>query len=631
MSTQYGHWNFAGEVMHRSELQAVADVLGPYAPDHTSVHADNGVNLVYRAFVVTEDCNGEQVHRAHDGSLLMFDGRLDNRQELIIELGQGLSADSTDGQIVTQAYNQRGTDCFLRLLGDWAISVVNASRRTVTLAKDFLGLRPLFYHISKEDVSWCTVLEPIVASLKGQLSLSDEYLVGWLTFFPASHLTPYREIRSVPAGSFVVITPDAHKIQKYWELVPYKLPATLSDGEYEEAFRAALGESVRRRLRSDGKVLAELSGGMDSSSIVCMADTLVVRGDSSANVDTVSFFCDSEPNWDERPYFTRVEEQRGRVGFHVDMGHESILSFTDASFGLLPPMSSDSNVSKLLRSHISSENYRVVLSGIGGDEVLGGVPTPVPELQDLIATCRLRRLCHQLKLWALNKRKPWFFILGEAIREFLPAELRRGGNPLMVPSWLRPDCRRKYKSELQDSRINLFDALPSVQQLRLGIEHLRRQVSCELPSRDPAYERRYPYLDRTFLEFVASVPRDQWLRPGHRRSLMRRALIGIVPAEILDRKRKAYVVRGPRVALQEHSQLVNQLTQGMAASAIKVVDEQSLRKDVAAIAENADLNIVALMRALYWEIWARYVTCRGLVFQDTKLLPFKYETVFDLS
>ena len=86
-----------------------------------------------------------------------------------------------------------------------------------------------------------------------------------------------------------------------------------SDAEYEEHFRSVFAQSVRRRLRSDSPILAELSGGMDSSSIVCMADEIISRGQlATPRLDTLSYYDDSEPNWNERPYFSQVEEKRGR-------------------------------------------------------------------------------------------------------------------------------------------------------------------------------------------------------------------------------------------------------------------------------------------------------------------------------
>src|SRR5207245_4201132 len=108
---------------------------------------------------------------------------------------------------------------------------------------------------------------------------------------------PYVGIHSVPPSSSVLLRPGKHTIRKYWDFDPGKRIRYRTDGEYEEHFRAVFAEAVRRRLRSDSPILAELSGGMDSSSVVCMADTIIARGDTETLLlDTIPYFDDSEPN-----------------------------------------------------------------------------------------------------------------------------------------------------------------------------------------------------------------------------------------------------------------------------------------------------------------------------------------------
>src|SRR5207253_1227956 len=108
-------------------------------------------------------------------------------------------------------------------------------------------------------------------------------------------------------------------VSGYWDFDPGKRIRYRTDAEYEEHFRAVFGKAVQRRLRSDGPILAELSGGMDSSSIVCMADSIIARGDvESPRLDTISWFDNSQPATDELPYIAIVEQRRGRTGFHID-------------------------------------------------------------------------------------------------------------------------------------------------------------------------------------------------------------------------------------------------------------------------------------------------------------------------
>src|SRR5258708_2167464 len=152
------------------------------------------------------------------------------------------------------------------------------------------------------------------------LALNEEYIAGWFSMFPAVHLTPCVGIHSVPPSSSVLLGSGKHNISKYWDLDPEKKIRYRTDAEYEEHFRNVFAKAVQRKLRSDSPILAELSGGRDSSSIVCMADTVIGRGAAETpRLDTVSYYDDSEPNWNERPYFSKVEEKRGRTGCHINV------------------------------------------------------------------------------------------------------------------------------------------------------------------------------------------------------------------------------------------------------------------------------------------------------------------------
>src|SRR6266436_8553996 len=112
--------------------------------------------------------------------------------------------------------------------------------------------------------------------------------------FPAVHLTPCVGIHSVPPSSFVLLRPGKHVVSKYWDFDPGKRIRYRADAEYEEHFRTVFAQAVQRRLRSDRPVLAELSGGMDSSSIVCMADLVIARGQAHCpRLDTISWFVSS--------------------------------------------------------------------------------------------------------------------------------------------------------------------------------------------------------------------------------------------------------------------------------------------------------------------------------------------------
>lgn len=612
MSVQFGRWNFDDIPPDREYIEKVTSTLVPYGPDGQNSYSESGLTIVYRAFHTTKEAKSEcQPHRSRAGAVITWDGRLDNRTELRQQLSLTLESGSPDVLIVAAAYDRWGRACLAKLIGDWALSIWTPEDQSLTLAKDPIGTRPLYYARSDAQLTWSSLLDPLVLFADRSFALSEEYVAGWLSFFPAAHLTPYVGICSVPPSSFIHVTRNALRISKYWDFDADERIRYRTDGEYEEHFRSVFGQAIRRRLRSSTPIMAELSGGMDSSSIVCMADILIGGGEAETpRVDTISYYDDSEPNWNERPYFTKVEEKRGRIGCHIDVSaqQERMAEFDPDHFAATP--GSRCLAHSQFATCMRSGGYRALLSGIGGDEVTGGVPTPLPELEDLLTRARLRLLAHRLKAWSLQRRKPWIHLLFEAMRGFMPPALLRVPEHRRPALWLRRAFIKRYRRALAgyDSRLKLFGPLPSAQENLSTLDMLRRQLGCSGLLQDPLHEKRYPYLDRTLLEFMYAIPREQLVRPGQRRSLMRRALAGIVPDEILQRKRKAFVARSPMAAISRESAALVALSRDMVSSSVGIVDPDALREAIRKADTGQEVPLVTLIRTLDLEFWLRGAT-----------------------
>jgi asparagine synthase (glutamine-hydrolysing) len=613
MSVQFGRWNLSGKPVNREYLQKVEPLLAPYGPDGLGSYSKGNVSIIYCSFYTTKEARGEtQPYVAPSGCVLTWDGRLDNRIELIRRLANKVNEASSDLAIVAEAYERWEKDCFARLIGDWTLSIWDPGKRSLILAKDPIGVRHLYYSLDNNQLTWSSVLEPLVLLSERSLELCEEYIAGWFSYFPATHLTPYLGLHSVPPSCWIQIQQGGATVHRYWDFDPDKRIRYRTDSEYEEHFRAVFSKAVRRRLRSDTPILAELSGGMDSSAIVCVADTIIAECQTDIpRLDTISYFDDSEPNWNERPYFTKVEEKRGRVGCHIDVSNPEAFNFEldREHFAAIP--SSGTKHSRALKEftdYITSQRHRVVLSGIGGDEVMGGVPTPMLELEDLLASGQFGKLVHQLKAWALNKRTPWHRLLFMTIRRFLPAMTFSVNKSEGPTAWLNGDFIRRNGSALGAgrNRVNFFGPLPSFQGNIATLIGLQRQLSCDILQSDPLYEKRYPYLDLTLLEFIYAIPREQLVRPGRRRSLMRRALHELVPTEILERKRKAYVSKSPVVALQKVADRIETLLECALTVHYGFVDADKLRSSVDRIMSGKDVKEWAfLTRTLGLELWLR--------------------------
>jgi asparagine synthase (glutamine-hydrolysing) len=632
MSVQFGRWNFEGQPPSPEYIDKVGAVLAPYGPDSSESYSKGGIKILYRAFHTTKESRREkQPSISPSGAVITWDGRLDNRADLIGELRDSLTVNSTDVAIVAAAYEEWAANCLGKLIGDWALSIWNPRERSLLLAKDPIGAKHLYYSFEKDHVTWSTILDPLVLFARRTFEICEEYIAGWFaSTSPAAHLTPYIGIHAVPPSSSVLLRPGKHGVKrivsKYWDFDPGRRICYRTDAEYEEHFRSVFSQAVQRRLRSDRPVLAELSGGMDSSSIVCMADRVIAHGQAECpRLDTISWYDSSIPNWDDPVYFAKAEGKRGRTGFHIDL-HQFKTKEADSQnvfgseserdrFAATPmPLPSGARVEfvKQYAAYMSSQGHLVTLSGIGGEEATGGdVPTPTPELQNLLARTRFLTLARQLNAWATKMRKPRLSVLWDAIRGFcLPFSVPPVSQGMGPAPWLHPGFVRRNRAALcgYPSRVKLFNSLPSFQHNLRALDVDRRLVALFTLHREMLRDARYPYLDRDLLEFAYAIPREQIVGVGRRRFLMKRALSGIVPDELLNRKRKTFDPQ-EQGTLNETSAEWASLAERprTISSSIGIIDSDQFWKVLQKSSCNEGAPIQSLKRTLTLESWLRHL------------------------
>ena len=254
---------------------------------------------------------------------------------------------------------------------------------------------------------------------------------------------------------------------------------------------------------------------------------------------------------------------------------------------------------------------------------MGGVPTPAPELENLLARAQFCALAHQLKVWALEKRKPWFHLFWDVARGFFPPAFVSVPTHMQPAPWLRPNFVKRHWAALTGypSRTKLFGPLPSFQENVGAIHALRRQLARTALPFEPPYEKRYPYLDRDLLEFIFAIPREQLVRPTQRRSLMRRALIGIVPDEILNRKTKAFAARSPMVAISNDWGRFAEMTQNMVSSSLGIVASECISEALQKVRRGEEVPMITLRRTLCLEEWLKDLRALGMIDLDTTLKP----------
>jgi asparagine synthase (glutamine-hydrolysing) len=621
MSVQGGVWNFDDSPVDRSLIDDLSTALKQQGPDGESIFKDSGIGLIYRPFHTTAESRREkQPYVSGRGFILMWDGRLDNREELLSELRSQLGPSPTDLAIVAGAFDRWESNCFRRIIGDWAVSIWKPQERELLFATDFMAVRHIFYYLTANRVWWATDLSPLVLLSGHKFHIDDDYIAGYLAHDADAHLTPYREIRQAPPGQFVRIRDGQIAVERFWRFSPKSRILYKTDTEYEEHFRHLFRQSVRRRLRSDSPILAELSGGLDSSSIVCMADDVLANeGAPTPRLDTFSYCDTSEPNGDDFIYFKKIEEKRGRVGIHID---NSVFSSSDISFKCFEfcPLPGPGGLGQELANSrakaISRGGYRSILSGVGGDEFMGGVPDPRAHLADLMVQFKLVTLAKQLTAWSLVKRSPWIHLMWQAAIGGLPARL---GQYLMeeakVESWIRKDFAKRTRLPIRqldvDEHFGLL--LPTRRACIGGVIAMGSKLAKYAPPGPALEEASYPFLDQDLLEFILSIPANQMLRPGQRRSLMRRTLVGIVPGEILSRRTKHVGRRGPAIMLEKHWDELRCVYRESLSAGLGYVDAAEVLKTICDARAGKMVPLVRLFWTISLEYWLRDLVERGLL------------------
>jgi asparagine synthase (glutamine-hydrolysing) len=618
MSIQAGIWNLDGAVADTTRLENMSRSAAQYGPDGQSIYADGPIAMLYRPFHTTKESRLEaQPNVSSLGIAITWDGRLDNGAELAAELSLDPQAKRADVDIVAASFRRWGDQCFSKLVGDWAAAIWSPQERTITLAVDYMGIRHLYYYATPSRLVWSNDLASLVLLSGNCFHLDDEYVADFLALYPQPDHTPYREIQAVRPGRFVSFRDGKASVHSHWAFRPQSSIHYKTDAEYEDHFRHVFRQSVRRRLRADRRILSELSGGLDSSSIVCMADAIMAEeGVDNHNLDTLSFYDLDEPEGDDLCYLTKIEAKRGRPGHHIDVGRLPIsLSLKLDDFAPLP--SAIHTSPELKQEHdkiLKDARYRVVLSGIGGDEMLGGVPDPKAQLADLIVQFRLVQFTRSTAAWSLVKRKPWIQLALQAGSVLLPAVARaRMTQEGEVAPWI--DQRFARQTGLAARQLGPMERfgfwLPSQMEYARMVMSMSDQMARVMPS--VGEEHRYPYLDQNLVEFLVAIPKEQLLRPGERRSLMRRSLAAIVPPEVLARRTKATTARRPALAIDRSWNDLEQVLASSLVAQLGYVDQPRFTNALRAMKNGDTSNLVRIMRTLCLELWLRDMAARKLI------------------
>ena len=615
MSALGGIYNFNDKPVDERMLMALGGELERHGPDGGDAVTSGAIGLVYRAFHTNSESRMErQPLISTERHILCWDGRLDNRTELISLLAAELHHDRSDAAIALAAYLKWGTDCLVRFVGDFALSLWDSQSRTLLLARDPVGPRPLYYHANNQRIVWSSELMPLLAVPDIDLEINDEYVAGFLARGVEVDVTPYKDIYAVPPGQAVVITDGHVAARTFWQLNAATEVRYQSDQEYEEHFRTLFREAVRCRLRVDGPVWATLSGGLDSSSIVCMADEILANESVQATrIETVSYVYDAAATCDERKFIQCVEEQRGTTGHHLrDEDHPTLGALPDESQASFPDfLDCFVNRHRAMCAAMKDDGARVLLTGHGGDEMLCSGANPTPQFGDLLVEHRWRDLHRALNDWGRALKRPYLDLLWrDGVRPLLPPKLQLfcGVKPnFKLPPWFDKEfvAKMNMRERYLVSGNALEFPLPSARDQAMGFRTAMKMISKNSYRARGSIETSHPFLHRPLVEFLQAIPFEQRVRPGETRSLMRRSLKGLLPEAVLNRRGK----RGPKEALyravMRHWPTLRPIFDDPLVCARGYMDAAQLRKALERVRHGCESNAFPILQTISLEFWLR--------------------------
>jgi asparagine synthase (glutamine-hydrolysing) len=339
-----------------------------------------------------------------------------------------------------------------------------------------------------------------------------------------------------------------------------------------------------------------------------MADAIMkVEREQAPRLDTLSYFDNTEPNGDDWRYFHKIEAYRQCTGHHIDAStsaRELLLSarteFNAIPGSIVSTVGTESERNALFRAY----GYRVLFSGFGGDDFTGGVPDPRAQIADLIVLGQVRSLVRQITTWSLIKRRPWIQLFWHAAIDAAPPRLGQYLVPEAKPEpWIRRSFARKSKLSVrrlavtEDFGLHLPSRRSYIGAVWAMGNKLSKFQTCESSE-----------------EVILAIPSTQLLRPGERRSLMRRAMKDIVPPEVLSRSTKQTGARTFILALERQHTSLQKIYQPSVSAALGYVDDWQMLQAIEAARTGRITSLTRLLLAFSLEFWLRDQIARELLF-----------------
>ena len=531
------------------DLVSMCDALIHRGPDEAGFHLAPGLGLGMRRLSVIDLEGGSQPVRNEDGTVVVvFNGEIYNFRDLrrdLVTAGHVFKS-HTDSEVIAHLYEEHGVACVEHLRGMFVFALWDANRRQLVIARDRLGVKPLYWTEKSGRLLFASELKAILALEEVERDLnwaSVDHLFTFLT-------TPSREsiiegVHKLEPGNLLVATAETGvRIHRYWA-PRFEPDYGKPESHFVDGVRGLLEESVWLRLVSDVPLGAFLSGGLDSSAVVATMSRLM---NQPVKTFSIGF---AESDYNELEYARIVAGKFGTEHHELVLEPDVVDVLEDIAWYLDEPFGDSSAIPTYLVSKLAAEHVTVVLSGDGGDELFGGYDKYRIEGRERVALPALARSA----LRAIGSVMPD----GMKGRNFVRHHgLRDGERYLDASTLFREDEKRRLFDPAVYASIAEGDGASREAALLLGgsshwLSNLQRlDIERALPldiltkvdrmSMAHSIEAREPLLDHKLMEFAGTIPPEMQMKNGSGKYVFKQAMRGILPDSVIDRTKQGFGV-----------------------------------------------------------------------------------------
>jgi asparagine synthase (glutamine-hydrolysing) len=553
-----GCWTPEGALdVRRDVVERMVASLRHRGPDDEGFHFSPRAGIGMTRLSIIDVSGGHQPISSEDGSItVVCNGEIYNHDELRAELmARGhLFKTRSDVEVIVHLYEEVGAKCIERLRGMFAVALWDERSQRLLVARDRLGIKPLFYARHAGGLQFASEMKAIARAGVPGVELDPEALDRYLTFgYIPAPLTIYREIRKLDPGHLMIADASGVRTERYWQLRFEPIPDA-DEVALGRRFVELFEDAVRSHLMSDVSLGAFLSGGVDSSLVVALMAELT---STPVKTFTIGFGGAAGGHMDERPYARMLSRRYGttHTEFEVQPDLEEVLDHVVDAFD--EPFADDSVIPTYYICKLARESVTVALTGLGGDELFGGyerhLGLKLSARYDQVPAFVRRRMIGPL-VNSLPERRNGHYTINHLKRFVRAAELPAARRYLNYVTVFNEALKRRIcidgvldagdghaadtrhfdspaASDLVDRALNhdIHTYLP--EDILALSDRLSMQCSLEL---------RVPFLDHPLVEFCATIPSSLKIRAMTKKYLLRRVARRFVPDEVIDHRKQGF-------------------------------------------------------------------------------------------